>query len=453
MWRNEKHRSAFMRVACRLVLIPGAALLACAHLAWAAPNTAPVTTVTGFHVQATSTEQATFAFPSAYAGPHSLVSGDYGRETADVTGFFGVGGLPGFEFWVNPEIDQGYGLSSGYGVAGIPNGEAARINASSPYFKMPFAFVRQTINLGGEVQQVSDDQNQLAKLVTANRLTFTVGKMSVASIFDANSFAHDPRGDFFNGDFMDTASFDYAGNANTETYGAVAEYRHDWMTARLGLFDMAATPGNRDLDGRFGQMQGVAELELRTAFLKRPGKLVLTGFYDRARFAAFADVTKGGPITASTDIVAFRRYRGKGGLMANGEQQVIGDMSAFFRMGFQDGRYESFGFTDVDRSLAVGVSIGGASWKRSGDKVGLALAADQASRQRLAFLGAGGEGLMLGDGALRRSGTEKIMEGFYSASLTPTITVTFDSQIVINPGFNRDRGPAPLIGVRLHYQI
>lgn len=413
---------------------------------------APQTEMFALRMQATATEQATFKFPSAYQGPQSLVSGNYGRETSDVTGFIGVGGLPGFEFWVNPEIDQGYGLSSGHGVAGIPNGEAARINASTPYVKIPFAFVRQTFNLGGEVEQVSPDQNQLAHMTTANRVMVTVGKLSVASIFDANSFAHDPRGDFFNGDMMDTASFDYAGNANTETYGAVVEWRQSFWTARLGAFDMAASPGNRDLDAKFGQVQTVGELELRNSWWKRTGKIVFTGFYDRARFAAFSDIVAAGPVTAATDLSGFRRYRSKAGFAANGEEQLIGDLSGFFRAGFQDGRYESFGFTDVDRTAAAGLSLAGGAWKRPNDKVALAFAVNEASRDRLAFLNDGGQGLMLGDGRLTRSGPEQIVETYYAVAIRSNLILTFDAQMVANPGYNRDRGPAPIIGLRLHFQ-
>lgn len=403
-------------------------------------------------MQATATEQATFKFPSAYRGSQSLVSGNYGRETSDFTGFIGGGGPPGFELWVNPELDQGYGLSSGHGVAGIPNGEAARVNASTPYVKIPFAFVRQTFNLGGEVEQVSADQNQLAHLTTANRATVTVGKLSVASIFDANSFAHDPRADFFNGDMMDTASFDYAGNANTETYGAVVEWRQSFWTTRLGGFDMAASPGNRDLDSHFGQVQIVGELELRNTWWKRTGRIVFTGFYDRARFAAFSDITAAGPIIGTTDLAPFRRYRGKGGFAVNGEEQLIGDLNGFFRAGAQDGRYESFGFTDVDRSVVAGLSLTGGGWGRPSDKAAFALAVDEASRQRLAYLNQGGQGLMLGDGRLTRSGPEQIVETYYALAIRSELILTFDAQMVANPGYNRDRGPAPIIGLRLHFQ-
>jgi high affinity Mn2+ porin len=404
------------------------------------------------HFQVTATDQATFKFPSAYEGPQSLVSGTYGRETSDATAFLGVGGLPGFEFWVDPEIDQGYGLSAGHGVAGMPNGDSDRINASHPYVMVPQIFARQTINLGGEVEQVSADENQLAKLVTANRLTLTVGKTSLESIFDANSYAHDPRGDFLNGALMETATLDYAGDANAETYGAIAEWRQGRFTGRVALFDMPKTPGSPHLDSSFGQFQTVAEIEERHTVHGLPGKLVITTFYDRARMATFADAIADGA-DGAPDLAAARRYRGKGGVAANGEQQVSSDVSVFFRAGFQDGRYESLGFTDADQTLAVGVSLTGARWKRANDKIGLALVFDQASKERLDFLAHGGEGLIIGDGGLIHSGVEQITEAYYSAAIKGALVLTLDAQLIVNPGYNRDRGPAPLLGARIHDQF
>ena len=60
---------------------------------------------------------------------------------------------------------------------------------------------------------------------------------------------------------------------------------------------------------------------------------------------------------------------------------------------------------------------------------------------------------MLGDGALRYA-TEHVGECYYSFSMTSEhITVTGAYQVVVNPGYNRDRGPADVLGLRLHAEI
>src|SRR5579885_2351950 len=70
------------------------------------------------HGQSTVTWQLQPAFRSPYSGEHSLNAAANGRETVDATLYAGVRPWRGAEFWVNPEVDQGFGLSNTFGVAG-----------------------------------------------------------------------------------------------------------------------------------------------------------------------------------------------------------------------------------------------------------------------------------------------------------------------------------------------
>ncbi|THD61143.1 carbohydrate porin, partial [Phenylobacterium sp.] len=148
------------------------------------------------HGQVTFVDQGNAAFTSPYRGPNSLDPAARGRETADVTLYAGARLWPGMEIWVDPEIDQGFGLSDTLGIAGFPSGEAYKVGMATPYFRLQRLFVRQTIDLGGESEKTEADLNQLAGSHTADRLVITVGKIGVPDIFDANAYAHDPRGDF-----------------------------------------------------------------------------------------------------------------------------------------------------------------------------------------------------------------------------------------------------------------
>ena len=65
------------------------------------------------------------------------------------------------------------------------------------------------------------------------------------------------------------------------------------------------------------------------------------------------------------------------------------------------------------------------------------------------FFSSGGAGLSLGDGNLRY-GLESSLEVYYSRVLSKSTTVSLDLQYVTNPGYNRDRGPVPVVGLRLH---
>ncbi len=169
------------------------------------------------------------------------------------------------EIWFDPEIDQGFGLSGTFGVAGFP--ERARPTRSAktyPYARVPRAFLRQTIDLGGDVQKVDAGINQFAGSQTTDRLVITVGKFGVVDIFDKNKYAHDPRGDFLNWTVVNTGAFDYAADAWAFTYGAAAEwYTGQWTLRAGGLFDGPVVPNSTDLDPSFGQFQMVGEIERR----------------------------------------------------------------------------------------------------------------------------------------------------------------------------------------------
>ena len=146
-----------------------------------------------FHGQTTFVWQGYPAFRSAFAGPNSLPSSGEGRETFDVTLFAGVRLWRGAELWIDPEIDQGFGLARRHGSAGFPSGEAYKLGFDYPYARVQRYFVRQTIDLGGEKQKVDADINQFAGTQTANRLVLTVGRFSVADIFDTNKYANNPK--------------------------------------------------------------------------------------------------------------------------------------------------------------------------------------------------------------------------------------------------------------------
>ena len=118
------------------------------------------------------------------------------------------------------------------GIAGYPSGASFKVGASVPYARVQRAFVRQTIDLGGDSQKVEADQNQFAGSNTADRLVITIGKYSVSDVFDQNKYAQNPRKDFMNWALIDTGTFDYAADAWGYSYGAAAEWYEGQWTLR-----------------------------------------------------------------------------------------------------------------------------------------------------------------------------------------------------------------------------
>ena len=96
--------------------------------------------------------------------------------------------------------------------------------------------------------------------------------------------------------------------------------------------------------------------------------------------------------------------------------------------------------------------MSGARWGRKDDTAAAALVVNGISRIHEQYLAAGGLGILVGDGKLPHPGAETILEAYYSLALVKGVQLTLDSQTIVNPAYNRDRGPAEVIGLRLHGQ-
>lgn len=407
------------------------------------------------HGQLTNTWMFQPAFRSPYQGPQSLSPAANARETFDATLYLGFRPWQGAEIWINPEIDQGFGLSNTFGVAGFVSGEAYKVGERAPYYTMPRAIFRQTIDLGGETEKLDPDLNQLGGTQTANRVALTIGKLSVVDIFDNNKYAHDPRNDFLNWSVIDLGAFDYAANAWGYTYGAAAEWYQDWWTIRAGFFDLSIKPNDKYLDNRFVQQwQLVTELEERHTLSSQPGALKVLYWLTRgdlgtyAQALALAAATGQPPSTA-----AARNYRSKAGIGLNLQQQIMDGIGLFARASISQGDVEADEFTDINQSISIGLSLTGSRWGRPDDTMGLAAAANQISRQGKQYLTAGGLGILVGDGLLAHAGPEQIVETYYSLAVLSFAHITADYQFINNPAYNRDRGPVHVFGGRLHFQF
>jgi high affinity Mn2+ porin len=405
-----------------------------------------------FHGQTTFTGQYAFPFRAPYAGPNSLDSNS-GRETSDVTFYAGVRLWQGAELWIDPEIDQGFGLSGTLGLAGFSSGEAYKVGASYLYARLPRTFIRQTIDLGGESEKIDTGINQFAGSETADRLVLTAGKFSVADIFDTNKYAHDPRSDFLNWTVVETGTFDYAAEPWGYTYGAAAEWYQGPWTLRGGLFDLSIVPNNIELDPTFQQFQLVSEIEHRHELWGKPGKVAVTGFLTRGRMGRYDDALALAEATGTTpDTADVRRYASRPGLSLNFEQQVVSNVGVFGRVGWADGSTEPYEFTDIDRTASAGLSVSGNQWGRPDDTFGLAGVVNEISAEHIAYFNAGGLGILIGDGQLPHAGPEQILETYYSLPIG-TWKATVDYQFIVNPAYNRDRGPVSIIATRLHMQF
>ncbi|HMK91339.1 MAG TPA: carbohydrate porin [Methylocystis sp.] len=405
------------------------------------------------HGQITVTPQGYPKFRALYSGPNSLAPPDgQARATVTSTGFFGLRLWDGGEAYVNPDVDYGYGLSGTFGVAGFPSAEAYKVGADAPYERFHKYFMRQTIGLGGETEQIESGANQLAGPVDSNRLTLTIGKYSVIDIFDDNKYAHDGRSGFLNWTIVEMGAFDYAADAWGFTNGATAEWKQDWWTVRGGLFQLSLTPNGEVIEPvLFRQFSQVVELEARhTLLFGQQGKIKLLGYGDLGYIGKYEDALTAAFLTGSTpDVTQDRKKRYKAGGGVNIEQPITDDLGFFLRASLANGRYETIEFTEVERSLSGGFVLTGDRWGRPKDAIGLAGVVNGISGSHAAYLAAGGLGFIIGDGALNYGG-EHILETYYKYNLMDGVHITGDFQLVGNPAYNKDRGAVSIFAVRLH---
>jgi high affinity Mn2+ porin len=424
---------------------------------------APDSDLINFHGQTTFTVQGYPAIRSPFEGANSLPGAGQVRETWDATLFAGVRLWQGAEVWVEPEIDQGFGVADTHGAAGFPSAESYKLGFADPYARIQRYFIRQTIDLGGEPLKVDADVSQFAGSTTSNRLVLTIGKFAIVDMFDTNKYANNGKSDFMNWSLVNAGTFDYAGDAWGYSYGAAAEWYQDRFTVRGGIFDLSATPAGGaanapayGLDPTFSQYQMVGEIEERHELWGQPGKIKVTGFLSRGRAGSFQDaldLSFATGLDASDALAAVRKFQNRPGVSVNIEQQVTDSFGVFARAGWSDGNVEPWDFTDVDRTVQAGVSIAGKSWGRPDDTVGIAGVVNGIAPIHAAYFANGGLGILIGDGQLPNPNLEQIVEAYYSYAITPTTKVSVDYQFIANPAYNTERGPVNVFTARFHWQF
>jgi high affinity Mn2+ porin len=401
------------------------------------------------HEQATWIDQGHTTFPSAYQGPNSFTAGADSERSFSLSLFLGYRVWLDTELYFNPEILQGHGLSNTTGIAGFPNGEGAKSGFANLHYNTSRLFVRETIGLGGEKEKVGDDENQIAGAYDIDRITLSVGKFAASDFFDGNAFSHDPRTQFLNWALIDSAAWDYPSDVVGYTAGFVAEWNtRDW-TLHYGIFMEPTVSNGPTLDKHVFDAHGqILQLDRRYTAGGHPGTLRPFVYWNQARMGNYDDALARADLADA--LTQTRAYRSKVGLGLSWDQQLNDDLGAFVRLSWDDGRTESFAFTEVDRSAAAGLSLGGGRWGRKSDTLAVAAAVNAIVPAHQAYLAAGGtQGLILGDGALSY-GPEEILEAYYCLQATKWLSLSPDFQFVAHPGYNRARGPVPLYALRAH---
>jgi high affinity Mn2+ porin len=405
--------------------------------------------------------QTLLPFPAKYSGPSSLPSSGLTTATETATLYLGARVLPNVEAYINPEIDWGTAPGAGLGLGAGLNGDLNGQPELSAAPDLARAFVRWRIPMRqGKDEPVGREEvgrapNIISGPVPQHRLVVTAGKFGVSDVFDYNSYANNPRGQFINFAFVNGLAYDFAQDQRGFNYGASVALVNPNYAVRAGSFAMPAAPGSNGLRYSFSNSHSEQlELEINPQLLRSPTPPSVV------RFLVFRNVGYMGSYSnalqaadSPPNLDAVREVGAvRSGFEVNFEQALAdgGATGIFSRVGFTDGGLEPDAFAEADQALSLGGQISGAHWKRKDDIIGVALGVEGISNSHQQYLAEGGQGFALGDGALRYA-PEQITEAYYLYQATKTLQVSLDAQLVTNPGYNQDRGPAPVFSVRCRY--
>jgi high affinity Mn2+ porin len=405
--------------------------------------------------QATSIGQYHGTFPSPYSGPFSLQNYMERDASLTTTLFFGLRLEKNTVLYFDPEIAGGRGFSGVDGLANSSNGELPRVASATPKPYVARLYVSHDFTLGDAMESFESEENQLAGQRAVNRYTVIAGRFTLTDFFDNNRYSHDPRTQFLGWAVMYNGAWDYPADVRGYTWGWVHEFHARNWSFRYASAAMPRVANGLRFDRRLFRNRGdVFEGEYRYGIRKHPGAVRLLNYENHANAGNYAEAIRQAELSGGTpDVTATRRDGSlKYGFGLNVEQEVTKDIGIFARLGWNDGKTESFAFTAIDRLATAGVSIAGERWRRPFDTLGTELTTSGISGAHALYLARGGYDFLIGDGRLQY-GPEYIAETYYSARLLPGFFASIDLQHVSNPAYNQDRGHVWIPSIRLHVEL
>ncbi len=443
---------------------------------------------TSLHFQQTFVMQYHPAFHSSVAGgDKSLNSNAENNLSSTTTVYFGAKIWKNGEFYFNPEVAAGSGFSGATGIAGFSNGETFRVGSAAPSVYIARLFFRQIIPLSKKQTFRPEDQNILARMVPEERIIITLGKFSLSDIFDQNVTSHDPKGSLLNWSMMDAGAWDYPSNTRGYTYALSVKVVKKQFILRFCTAVNSLWSNGPVADGFMPTPQNYADAHGENLEVIIPLKkdftnfIKIMGFANHARMGSYADAIRslqndtslanrevvGSPTSlndSSSHLVspAMDKLRGKGGpyygkwgVVLNWEMTIAKKNMIFARASWNDGKRETWMYTEIDESLCVGAFLACDKIKRPDDKFRVAISINGLSKDHGNYLKAGGYGFIIGDGLGHYPNgisPECILELQYNLHYL-MMTISPDYQFILNPAYNSARGPVHVLSLRAHFEI
>ena len=400
-------------------------------------------------------------FHADYSGAHSL-SPDYEKATSRVlTLYTGVRINNSTELLVDIEEAGGEALSLGLGLAGNTDLDIVRnpLLSKAPYLGR--GMIHKVFALSKDKVESQRSFLSLFDELPRRRLEIRFGKFSMPDFFDVNSVGSDTHFQFANWAVDNNGAWDYAADTRGYTVGIVADFEDRNWGVRFAEGLMPKVANGIDLVWRPWQVHAENwEYELRRGVIpKKAGVMRLLAYTNYANMGIyrvaveqFLDHSSPQPETVPEITNHPWHITRKYGFGINLEQSLTPYVTAFARWGWDNGKTESFAYTEIDSTFDQGVGVNGALWHRKQDRAGIAFVSNGIKKDHQVYLADGGLGFLLGDGGLNY-GRENIVESYYTLHVWRGIYLAPGAQHINNPGYNRDRGPVVVPTFRAHVEF
>ncbi|MFZ0201497.1 MAG: carbohydrate porin [Candidatus Sulfotelmatobacter sp.] len=400
-------------------------------------------------------------FHADYSGTNSL-NPNYQKATSRVlTLYTGVRLNNSTELLVDVEEAGGSALSLGLGLAGNTDLDIVRnpLLSKAPYLGR--GMIHKVFALSNDKVENQRSFLSLFDELPRRRLELRFGKFSMPDFFDINSVGSDTHFQFINWTTDNNGAYDYAADTRGYTVGLTADYEDRNWGFRFAEALMPKVANGIDLVYRPWQVHAENfEYELRHGFIpKKSGVVRLLAYTNYANMGIYRDAIvqfedHSTPTPESVPEITNHPWHitRKYGFGINLEQNLTHYLTAFARFGWDNGKTESFAYTEVDQTFVEGVGANGSWWHRKQDRAGIAFVSNAIKKDHQIYLADGGLGFLLGDGALDY-GRENILETYYTAHVWRGIYVAPGLQHINHPGYNRDRGPVLVPSFRLHVEF
>jgi high affinity Mn2+ porin len=375
---------------------------------------------------------------ATYDGPISLSAKAHDEKLVLITLPVIITPWKGAEFNFTPEYAGGNGVGNGAGVAAYP-GALYGYPGGDPYF------------LRAQYKQAFETDT--AKKSKLKGFNFTLGQFILQEMFSGNPYSGNPKKDFLNFSHTMLNAWDAATTAYGYTYGMASSFLFKRSSLNMALVTVNKEAGGPLPDWNVGKGYSInLQYAQEYVLFNKQGTIRALGFMNSTKSGVYKKFEYDSLTASAFFSDSLKSYQQKIGFGIDADMAINENLGLFARYSWNDGKSESWGYTQCDGSFNAGLAYKLGKLRRPNDAFGLCGSYNTISKDHQKFLKNGGSGFMIGDGTLTYA-PEIVGEVYYTTNVFEHCFLTLNYQYLMNPAYNSERGAANFIGGRFHFEF